>query len=150
MSSFLLISKQGWFVQYIDRSYMKRREELEKLKKADLDEEIRQKRLLAARAEAARAYLEQNGRYVRPSVCPWRLYFPFTALLTLAIRLSFSLDQWNQLHQNFNVKKGMKPKLSFLPHLWPSQQIPLHRLRDRDLMSFEEMMTMINSLVSKY
>ena len=41
---------------------MKRREELEKQKKADLDEETRQKRLLEARAEAARSYLESNGR----------------------------------------------------------------------------------------
>jgi hypothetical protein len=53
---------QGWFVQYIDRAYLKRKEELDKHKKADLEEEVRQQRLLAARAEAARKNMEESGR----------------------------------------------------------------------------------------
>ncbi len=55
-------TEKGWFVQFIDRSYLKRKEELDKLKKADLDEETRQQRLMAARAEAARQHLEAAGK----------------------------------------------------------------------------------------
>jgi hypothetical protein len=48
-------------VQWIDRGYLKRKEELDKQKRADLEEEVRQQRMLEARAEAARAHLEAAG-----------------------------------------------------------------------------------------
>jgi hypothetical protein len=53
---------QGWFVQFIDREYMKRKAELDKKKKADLDEDLRQQRLIAQQAEVARARLEESGK----------------------------------------------------------------------------------------
>lgn len=55
-------TEKGWFVQYIDRTYLKRKEELDKMKKKDLEEETRQQRLMQSRAEAVKAHLEATGK----------------------------------------------------------------------------------------
>ncbi|KAM3574770.1 hypothetical protein VYU27_003299 [Nannochloropsis oceanica] len=48
-------TEKGWFVQWIDREYLKRREEIEKARKEEVEEEVRLQRLMAARAAAAAA-----------------------------------------------------------------------------------------------
>jgi DNA/RNA-binding protein KIN17 len=53
---------QGWFIQYIERDpeVLARREAAEKRKKADLDEEQRQNRMIEHQIEAAQAIRSES------------------------------------------------------------------------------------------